>query len=521
MLGIYCRISKDRKNQVSIDTQRDKGVEFAEEQGLRYEVYVDQGYSGRKSEQTRPEYMRLMNDIESGKIDSLYIYERSRSDRNIGTWVSLAENLKEKGLPLYIKGKYKDLRDNDTYYQLVQYAIYDQKYADETAEKIQDALATNARKGKAFAVNPYGYKTGEGGVLEIDEEEAKVVKDIFEMSFSGKGTDSIAIELRKREIPTRRGGTWSGKQVQDIIKNPIHKGQRRWGSKMYNAPAILDTDYWERVNKNLKDNRNSGEKQMKFDYLLKGLCICGVCGRNYYGRKRKAEEGKKPKDNYYMCSSKRKGQKNCGNRSIGIDKLEGLIWDRVIVGGDLKKTLLDFMDRGEEEELRADLAKRKRDILSEIKSIENKRKKSFQLAQVADIDVDLFASEMKAMNNKIEVLNADLRRVNDQLSKSELRKREILRDYSEKNLLRLVSFNDKKDFLKKYIDKVVILSDESTGHYVGVNIYGFPFPMIYHVAMRGKITSPTVKEARKVSKKLSTDIYADYGKFARFKRLYK
>ena len=61
---------------------------------------------------------------------------------------------------------------------------------------------------------------------------------------------------------------------------------------------------------------------------------CGRCGRNYYGRTRISK-----KDNYYTCSSKRITNHNCGNRSLNIDILDDIIWNKFIGNGELTKLI--------------------------------------------------------------------------------------------------------------------------------------------------------------------------------------
>ena len=456
MLGIYCRISKDRKKQVSIAVQKAHGVEFADSQSppLKYEVYIDKGISGRGSIDKRPEYSRMMNDIRSGRIDSLYIYERSRNDRNISTWVSLAEELKEKSIPLYIKGKYKDLNDNDTYYQLVQYAVYDQKFADETSEKIQDALKENVKNGKAFSINPYGYKTGEGSLLVLDEIETKVVQRMYEMSLSGKGTDKIAELLNIEGVETRRGARWHGKTVQDIINNPIHKGLRRWGDSFYEAPASMSVEYWQKVQNNFKNNANTRGRKESYNYLLKHILKCGYCERNYYGRIRKDKEGNYT-DYYYQCSSRRRGYETCGNKGVNIGKIENLVWAKFIEEGKLLGIIQDHFKTNatsnKVDELRSqivridnELSDNKRRLNNLLEAVAEKTLKKHQIAPKSE------AIEVKRNQLEIERIRI-LEQIDGYTSLDKISQIE-----TELNNFTNISFNDKRTILKKYIHHIDI-----------------------------------------------------------------
>ena len=90
MLGIYCRTSRENDFEKStIIQQRVAGINFAEQHKFEYELYEDEGISGFKisdDEQdpfnNRPAFTNLINDIKSGKIDKVWVWEHSRLSRN-------------------------------------------------------------------------------------------------------------------------------------------------------------------------------------------------------------------------------------------------------------------------------------------------------------------------------------------------------------------------------------------------------------------------------------------------------
>lgn len=462
MLGIYCRISKDRKNQVSIETQQAHGIEFAKQNGIEFDVYIDKGISGRGKSDKRPEYTRLINDLKSGRITEVYIYERSRSDRDIATWVEFAEIVKSNKVPLYIKGKKKDLTDLDTYYQLVQYAIYDQKYADETAEKIQDALVTNAKNGKAFAVNPYGYKTGEDGKLEVDEYEAGIIKRIHKESLSGKGVDSIAEDLNADDVPTRKGGRWAGKTVNGVIENTIYKGLRFWRGNYYPAPAIVTPEEWQKVYDNFKTKNQKQGRRTEHKVLLQGLVKCGKCGLGYYGRTRKPNKNGYRKDHYYMCVSKRKGYQKCGNRSINIDVLDDIVWWQFDEGILLDAVIKHFEqsdNKAKIDELTAQIERKQKTI----KQIETGIQSLYDNVAEGRLDINRLTEAVQKANDKKDIVISELKRLeSDLLMYSQVSsKNEILdelkawRDTKKKDDKK-PSYDEWREVFEKFIDRVVV-----------------------------------------------------------------
>ncbi len=58
------------------------------------------------------------------------------------------------------------------------------------------------------------------------------------------------------------------------------------GENETKVPAIIDEATWDRVNKNLEENKKNPGKRDEYHYLLNGLVFCGICGKEYRGKKR-------------------------------------------------------------------------------------------------------------------------------------------------------------------------------------------------------------------------------------------
>ena len=358
MLGIYCRISVDRENQKSIKEQQLLGKEFAQRNGFQFKEYIDQGISGGGDAAKRPAFTEMLADIKNGKIKALYVWNLDRTAREETTWFNLANLIIDNNITLYEDGKLLDLADPSTYFAAGIMSQMNALYRRTTSKKIKTVLDRNAKEGKVHGkILPFGYRKDEEGFLAIDEKEAQIVRKVYQMSLEGIGSSTIRNWLVENNIPTRynkmegtltttnkytgqkktvnkKDITWGDKTVQDMLRNPIYKGKRKWGQKFYDCPAIFDSVYWQKVNDNLPKNRKNSGKKVDHQYLLKGKLICGKCGRNLYGRKRVSK-----KDNVYICSSRRYKELNCGSRGMNIDKLESFVWNRFFKGDELLNLL--------------------------------------------------------------------------------------------------------------------------------------------------------------------------------------
>jgi site-specific DNA recombinase len=385
MIAIYVRLSREDDESNSIDNQKREGKAFAKSEP--FEIYNEgQGVSGRNEIKDRPELLRLMSDMNAGKINKVWFRNQNRLERSGTTFAFFAKAVIENKVEVYFADKLQDFNDPTTKLHLQILSNISEYQANLQGFQTKKSLLDNAKEGKTFGVTPYGYKNNGKDYLEIDEDEAKVVKRIYKLSLHAIGTKSIAEKLNEEGIPTRYNkiseGTistknrytdkvtvtdkndvrWAGNTIRGIITNPMYKGLRVWNrhdskenrkAKKEGKPLdpeiliplphleIIEPHYWQKVKDNLSNNRNNKGKSVDHKYMLKGLLECSDCGRNYYGRTRQNK-----KDNYYMCSSKRYKHEKCTNKSINIDVLESLIWHTMFEDDSLFDKMVKVLQEG-------------------------------------------------------------------------------------------------------------------------------------------------------------------------------
>jgi site-specific DNA recombinase len=209
-------------------------------------------------------------------------------------------------------------------------------------ERIKLALERSVIDGKAGggAVLNYGYCKGGNKILQINEDEARVVRLIYDFALTGMGTKRIANELNNQKIPTKRSNipkgrlkikgvvvrefVWRDSTIYRILTNSIYCGEREFKGRKYNSPAIIEKNKFMLVQELLKDRKHYVNTTNKYSYLLKGLIICPICKNLFYGRKRADLS-----DNQYVCCSQRYSE-FCGNRGINIDKIDNIIWKSIL-----------------------------------------------------------------------------------------------------------------------------------------------------------------------------------------------
>ncbi len=488
MLAIYVRISREKEDtDRSIEDQIQTGIELANKHRFAYEIYREKdGTSGSLPINQRPELERLVNDIIDGKITKVYAYDQSRLERSENTRYVLKRLFKESNIEVYYSnGKQGQSIEGDLAGDII--SRVNQYYLEITEKKIESVLLRNAKEGRRFSAIQYGYKEGQDKKLEINEQEAELVKRIFALSLEGLGTSKIAEILNSEGIPTRynlKKGTyfvknkytgeisirnkkdvkWKGGTIRNIITNPIYKGLRRWGydrktkqwKHVFPAPAIFEEWYWEKVNNNLKNNSNNRGKAVEHSYLLKGLLRCGKCGANYYGRTRTAPEGKRPKDHYYMCSSKRRGEHNCGNRSINIDVLDGIIWVCLISQGRLQKLIHEFFNSSETAVKLKELEAKIESLNFELEQLNLQRRNVLKNLREIDISVEDMNEVLAELKEEIRVKTEEIKEIEIQFEDLSNSRTNIEQNLDLLSDLKDLNLEGKRELLKKFIRNVRI-----------------------------------------------------------------
>lgn len=234
--AVYMRLSKDdgKSESRSIGSQRAMLFEFAKKEGISvFDEYIDDGYSGTNFE--RPAFIKMLEDIESGKVNTVMVKDFSRLGRDyisLGKYTEIYFPSKGVRFISLVDGydSEKNLSDIIPFRN-----ILNEMYARDTSRKIRSAFYARMRQGDfvgAFA--PYGYKRSEKNKyrLVVDEKAAETVRKIFSLAAEGKACKNIAKILDSEGIPTpmeyRKGEGkthfWSGATVGKILKNRMYLG---------------------------------------------------------------------------------------------------------------------------------------------------------------------------------------------------------------------------------------------------------------------------------------------------------
>ena len=173
---------------------------------------------------------------------------------------------------------------------------------DSIVSRTTDGRRRKAREGKWTGGRaPGGYRVTDG-MLEVDEEEAGLVRNIFswytDERMSGQGiatylnANGILTRASRRGFDNKRiksSNHWDHIRVLSILKNETyagvcHVGKRGKGDIIsQEVPTVISRETWQTTQGLLRNNWAYAPRNAKRDYLLRGLILCGVCGRRFVG----------------------------------------------------------------------------------------------------------------------------------------------------------------------------------------------------------------------------------------------
>lgn len=347
----YARVSTDSAEQEgSLENQEQHYREMITENPM-YEfagIYSDQGISGYK--EARPGFQKMMEDARAGKIDLIITKSISRFARNTVTVLKSARELKGLGVGIFFELQNINTLSGEGELMLTILSAFAQAESEGASE---NAKLTNLRKFRqgipAVRVwNCYGFSRDASGEIILDEEQAFVVRKMYEMAAQGIWVSRITEYLFKRGYRTAAGNYWSECAVFRILHSEIYKGavmmqktyldadrvrhkntgQRdRWYVADHH-PAIVSEELWDKVQEVLAarsaymkgrkpERKRNGDSHNT--YPLSGKLYCPECGALLHHK-----FANKGRQEYWVCSTRlKRPEEGCPGIWVPAEATEG------------------------------------------------------------------------------------------------------------------------------------------------------------------------------------------------------
>lgn len=366
--ALYTRLSRDDDNQGesnSIANQKKLLIKYAEDNHLKNtRVYVDDGYTGTNF--NRPDFKRMIEDIESGLVSTVVVKDLSRLGReylHVGFYM---ENyFPEYGIRFIAVNDAVDSNNGDNDFTPFK-NIMNEWYCKDISRKVKSTHRVKGMAGEPLSPPPYGYMKDPDNPKQwlVDPYASHVVQEIYALCLGGKGIEQIARILEDKKVLTptnyweskgiHRGGLKAGKAepckwnnstvsailrkqeyVGDIINFKSHsvsfKNKKRVENSIENMAvfkdvneAIIDRQTWLMVQK-LRDKTKQRNPKHRERSMFSGMLYCADCGHKLYYNKNSTNKSIE----YYNCSNYRgsNGMRGGCNSThyIRLDVLEKVV----------------------------------------------------------------------------------------------------------------------------------------------------------------------------------------------------
>lgn len=298
----YVRVSTDEQTDYSPAVQLEEIQEYAHKNGYHIPqefIFADEGISGRSAEK-RPAFQDMIRQArkKSNHIQYIIVHKYDRFARNKDDAVLYKALLKKDGVKVI---SVKEPIPQDDKFAVIYESMLEamaEYYSLNLAEEVKKTMVKKAELGEWQTTAPFGYRN-ENKSLSIVEEEAKMVRYIFEQYIAGTSMFVLSRQMNQMGYRTHRGNVFENRTIQYIINNPVYKGYMRWtpGKKVrrnYNDPdSIISKGNWEpivseevwnaaidRFNREKRTHYRKKRPETEGIHWLSSMVKCSSCGRS-------------------------------------------------------------------------------------------------------------------------------------------------------------------------------------------------------------------------------------------------
>lgn len=347
----YARVSTDKEEQINSLSNQVSYYEEYVSSNKNWKLirgYVDEGITGTAATK-RDDFMQMISDAHDGDFDLVITKEISRFSRNTLDSIRYSQELLSCGVGIFFQNDNINTLMPDSELRLTIMASIAQDEVRKLSERVKFGFKRSIRDGKVLGnENIYGYKKQEGKLI-IDEDEAFIVRTIFELYTSGYGIRAVCAELSKRGIHNREGHDFVFSTVKRIIKNPKYKGfycGNKTHKVAYNlpdikhldpsewvmyedydkVPPIVSKEMWEFANLQLeKRSKEILERNASYTnkYIYSGKIFCGEHGCAFHHATYAYKSGSRE---VWQCKIyKERGKSECDSPTLYTEELDSIV----------------------------------------------------------------------------------------------------------------------------------------------------------------------------------------------------
>lgn len=394
--AIYARFSTDLQNEKSTEDQLALCRKFAVARGYTVVAELEDKAKSGASTHGRQGLEQLLKMAHGGRIDAIIVEALDRLSRDMEDMSGIYKRLSFANVSLIPV----DTGHAAGTVEVGLRGLIGQLYREDNVHKIRRGMSGLVRNGLSAGGKIYGYEPDRlnKGKLLIKEDEAEIVRRIFEEYVAGRSPRNIAHDLNRDKVPAPRGYRWAASTLNGqadrgagILRNSIYVGRPTWNKvRMLKNPEtgrrisrtnpasewqtaslpelrLVPDPLWEQVQLKLHARAiimPAYSRQPK--RLLSGLLACGACGSGI------AVSGTDKSGKVRVKCSGHTNSRSCPNpRSYYLEKIETMFLDSLAAQLDEPDLLTEYLETYEAERrrLRADIDKKRHKIEGRITEI--------------------------------------------------------------------------------------------------------------------------------------------------------
>ena len=522
----YTRVSTSTTEQLnSLKNQIDYFKDFiTKNPNWEYvEGYIDEGITGTSADK-RDAFVRMIDDARQKKFDLIITKEVSRFARNTLDSLFYTRELLKYGVGVFFQNDNINTLFPDSELRLTIMSSIAQEESRKISDRVKWGHKRAVERGRVLGNSRiWGYDKHDGKLI-INEKEAEIVREIFNLYCEGYGIRKISSILSEKGYKNRNGKPFNFTSIHGILTNPKYKGyyvgnksttidyitkKREWFDSdkwiIYkdeeNVPAIVSEEIWNKANAILKERSEKMSSEDKTSYQNKypysGKIICMTHNTTYW---RNVYRYKTVEDReIWQCKVYRNGGKAACNNAMlyknELDLIMKTIFKEVFENKDIyiKKVIDIYTEILKENNYDKDI----KELMQKIEQVKKRKNKLLDLSINDMITNDEFKQRNEEFNNEIAEYEKQIAQY-EKLNMAKVNQEEQIK-YLKKMYNQQINieqdFNDK--MIERFLSKIEVYNT-GIDNYICLNVYlktGIKFPVNYFVNKNMRL-SPSIHMIR-------------------------
>ena len=435
-VAAYVRVSTDGEEQLqSFQSQKEYYQDkiSKNKEWVMVSIYADEAITGTKTVK-RDGFLKMINDCMAGMVDVILAKSISRFSRNLVDTLQYVRMLKDKGIAVIFEKENINTLSMESEMALALLSTLAQNEVESLSANVKLGIKMKMKRGELMGFNGclgYDYHP-EDKSITVNQEEAEVVREIFDMYLSGYGALTIAKELTRLGRKNKKGEVkWTDSGIRSIINNEKYKGDLLLGKtftvdpiskrrlenmgeeeqyyiKEHHEP-IVSPEIWDAAQEIKKSRYRRStmsvpgtRKKYSRKYAFSSMCECGFCGK-YMIRRAHNQTTTQTKPVWKCRTATNFGIENCPHsKSIDEAIIENAFLEIFHLLADNFDDVLDSVIRSVEETLSDDESAVKLQRLDKsLSSMESKRKKLTDMLLDDKITKEAYDAKYNELTRKI------------------------------------------------------------------------------------------------------------------------